>query len=212
VSLVREAEGDPVRRIAVVVFAFSCSLMLLVSGLYHMSAQGGVARYVMQRVDHAAVFILIAATFTPLHAILLRGPRRWGMLGGVWALALAGLAYKTMNFNSMPEWVSLALYLAFGWLGIASVVAIGQRLGPAYVRPLLFGAVAYTAGACADFAHWPAHLSPMIGSHEVFHVAVLAGIGYHWKFVRAFASGRVAAVQSLATTRPRDWARAIRSA
>jgi channel protein (hemolysin III family) len=219
VSLVREAEGDGVRRVAVVVFAFSCALMLLVSGLYHMSAQGGVARYVMQRVDHAAVFILIAATFTPLHAILLRGRGRWGVLAGVWALALAGLALKSMYFNSMPEWVSLALYLAFGWLGIASVVTIGQRLGAAFVRPLLFGAVAYTAGAFADFAHWPAPISPMIGSHELFHVAVLAGIGFHWNFVREFASGKVAALL-IAPATPRvarvgksgrEWPGAIRS-
>jgi len=203
VSLVREAEGDVVRRIAVVVFAFCCALMLLVSGLYHMSAQGGVARYVMQRVDHAAVFILIAATFTPIHAILLRGAGRWGVLAGVWAIALAGLVLKSMYFNSMPGWVGLALYLSFGWLGIASAVAIGQRLGAAFVRPLLLGAVAYTAGACADFAHWPAHISPMIGSHEVFHVAVLAGIGYHWKFVHAFASGRISPMRSPAP----EWTR-----
>ena len=213
VSLVREAEGDVVRRIAVVTFVFSCALMLLVSGLYHMSAQGGMARYVMQRVDHAAIFILIAATFTPLHAILLRGRGRWGVLAGVWALALAGLALKTMYFNSMPEWVGLTLYLAFGWLGIASVVTIGQRFGPAFVRPLLCGAAAYTAGAFADFANWPAPISPMIGSHEVFHVAVLAGIGFHWNFVRAVATGRVPLVPVVPRVVSKgEWPGAIRSA
>lgn len=214
VSLVREAEGDRVRRIAVVVFAFSCALMLLVSGLFHMSAQGGVARYVMQRVDHAAIFILIAATFTPMHAILFRGPGRWGVLAGVWTFALAGLALKSMYFHSMPEWVSLAMYLAFGWLGLASGVAVGQRLGPKFVRPLLFGAVAYTAGAFADFAHWPAPISPMIGSHDLFHVAVLAGIGFHWKFVRAIASGKVSLMPAAPkTAKPgRDWPATIRSA
>src|SRR6185436_17646557 len=70
VSLVRRSRGDPARRAAVVVFAFSCALMLLISGVFHMMPQGSAARYVMQRVDHAAVFILIAATFTPMHAFL----------------------------------------------------------------------------------------------------------------------------------------------
>ena len=170
--------------------------------------------YVMQRVDHAAIFILIAATFTPMHAILFRGPGRWGVLAGVWTIALAGLAFKSMYFHSMPEWVSLCLYLAFGWLGLVSGVAVGQRLGPAFVRPLLFGAVAYTAGALADFTHWPAPISPVIGSHELFHVAVLAGIGFHWKFVRAFASGKVPGARVASETdKPRqEWPGALRSA
>ena len=196
VSLVREAQGDPWRRIAVVVFAFSCSLMLLVSGLFHMSPQGGVARYVMHRVDHAAIFILIAATFTPMHAILFRGAGRWGVLAAVWTIALVGLAFKTLYFNSMPEWLSLVLYMGFGWLGLASGIVLMQRLGYAFIRPLIMGAIAYTVGAVADFAHWPAPIPSVVGAHELFHLAVLAGIGFHWKFVRAFASGKVMAPAS----------------
>jgi channel protein (hemolysin III family) len=189
-SLVRRAEGDPARRAAVVIFAFSVSLMLLVSGIFHLLPHGSAARYVMQRVDHAAVFILIAATFTPMHAILFRGPARWGVLSVVWTIAIVGLTFKSVYFGAIPEWLSLALYLAFGWLGLASGLALSRRLGYAFIRPLVLGAFAYTLGAITDFAQWPILLPSVIGAHELFHLAVLAGIACHWQFVQGFASGR----------------------
>jgi channel protein (hemolysin III family) len=189
-SLVRRAEGDPARRAAVVIFAFSVSLMLLVSGIFHLLPQGSAARYVMHRVDHAAVFILIAATFTPMHAILFRGPARWGVLSVVWTIAIVGLTFKSMYFGAIPEWLGLSLYLAFGWLGLASGLALSQRLGYAFIRPLMLGAAAYTVGAITDFAQLPIALPYGIGTHELFHLAVLAGIACHWQFVKGFASGR----------------------
>lgn len=192
VSLVQKAQGCPWRRAGVVVFAFCCSLMLLVSGIFHMMPQGGAARYVMQRVDHACIFILIAATFTPMHAILFRGASRWGVLAAVWTFALVGLTVKTMYFYTMPEWMGLLLYIGFGWLGLASAVALTQRLGYAFIKPLMAGAVLYTAGALTDFAQWSGPMPSLIGSHDIFHLAVLAGIACHWHFVRGFASGKIA--------------------
>lgn len=191
VSLVQRAEGDPWRRLAVVVFAFACSLMLLVSGLFHMLPQGGAARYIMQRVDHACIFIFIAASFTPIHAILFRGAARWAVLLGVWTIALAGLTYKAFYFGMMPPGLSFAMYLAFGWLGMVSGLVLSQRLGYSFIKPLVAGAIVYTLGAITDYAEWPVLLPSVIGSHEIFHVAVLAGIACHWHFVRGFASGKV---------------------
>jgi channel protein (hemolysin III family) len=202
-SLVREARSD--HRIALVVFSLCCSLVLLASGLFHLMPYGGAARYVMHRVDHAAIFLFIAATFTPIHAIVFRGPGRWGVLTAVWAIAIAGLVYKMLHFNSMPQWLSLTLYMAFGWLGLASGIALSQRLGFAFVRPLAAGAIAYTVGAFADYLEWPILLPQVIGSHEFFHVAVLAGIACHWRLVR-----RLANVPSRPILRPRhqfDWSR-----
>ena len=185
VSLVREARSD--RRIALVVFSVCCSLVLLASGLFHLMPYGGAARYVMHRVDHAAIFLFIAATFTPIHAIVFRGPGRWGVLTAVWTIAIVGLIFKMLYFSSMPQGLSLALYMAFGWLGLASGIALSQRLGYAFVRPLAAGAVAYTVGALADYFGWPILMPHLIGSHELFHVAVLAGIACHWRLVRRLA-------------------------
>ena len=92
-----------------VVFAFSCVLLLSISGVYHLLSPGGSGRYVLHRLDHAAIFILIAGSFTPVHAILFRGPWRWGMLAGVWTMAITGLTLKTVYFTSIPEWFGLLL-------------------------------------------------------------------------------------------------------
>jgi channel protein (hemolysin III family) len=189
VLTVRQAGADPARRTALVLFTFCCSMMLLVSGLFHLMPHGGAARYVMHRVDHAAIFIFIAATFTPIHAILFRGLGRWGVLMAVWTIALVGLTCKLIYFDSMPQWLSLSLYLAFGWLGLASAIALSRRLGVAFVGPLAAGALAYTSGALADYSEWPVLLPQVIGAHEIFHLAVLTGIAFHWRFIRRFATG-----------------------
>lgn len=186
--LVLRGRGDLRRAASLGVFAFSCVVLLAISGTYHLLAPGGEARDVLQRLDHAAIFVLIAGSFTPVHAILFRGAGRWGMLAGVWTVAIAALTLKTLYFDSIPEWLGLAMYLAFGWLGVLSWIALARRFGIRYVMPALWGALAYTLGALADFLHWPTLVPSVVGPHELFHVAVLAGISCHWMFVRGFAS------------------------
>jgi channel protein (hemolysin III family) len=191
VSLVRRGRGNLGRVVSLIVFAFSCVLLLSISGVYHLLSPGGAGRDVLQRLDHAAIFVLIAGSFTPVHAILFRGPWRWAMLTGVWAVALTGLTLKTVYFTSMPEWFGLALYLGFGWLGVVSWVGLARRFSYRFVRPVLWGALAYTFGALTDFMRWPVPVPEIVGPHELFHLAVLAGISFHWTFIRSFASGEI---------------------
>jgi channel protein (hemolysin III family) len=148
-------------------------------------------RGVLRRLDHAAIFVLIAGSFTPVHAILFRGPWRWGMLAGIWAVAIAGLTFKTLYFTAIPEGFGLALYLGFGWLGLATWIALVRRFGFQFARPVLWGALAYTFGALTDFLRWPVLVPGIVGPHELFHLAVLAGIAFHWKFIHGFASREI---------------------
>jgi channel protein (hemolysin III family) len=188
VSLALRGRGDLWRTVSLITFALSCVLLLSISGIYHMASPTGAGREILQQLDHAAIFVLIAGTFTPVHAILFRGRWRWGMLAGVWALAIAGLTLKTLYFDSIPEWIGLALYLAFGWFGVFSCVALVRRFGFRFVRPALWGALAYTLGALIDFLRWPTLVPQIVGPHELFHLGVLAGIFFHWKFICSFAS------------------------
>jgi channel protein (hemolysin III family) len=193
VSLVRRGQGDGGRMVSLVVFAFSCVLLLSLSGVYHLLSPAGTPRYVLHRLDHAAIFILIAGSFTPVHAILFRGPWRWGMLAIVWTMAITALTLKTVYFDSMPEWLGLLLYLGLGWFGLVSGVAMTRRFGFRFIRPVVWSALAYTFGALADFLHWPELVPGIFGSHELFHIAVLAGIAFHWKFVLGIAEGAIPA-------------------
>src|SRR3954471_10598853 len=186
--LIARGRGDARRVMSLVVFAASCVLLLSLSGVYHLLTPQTAARGVLLRLDHAAIFLLIAGSFTPIHAILLR--ERWQnyLLAGIWGAALTGLVLKTVFFEAMPSWLGLLMYLALGWLGLISTVALARRFGVRFVLPLVWGALAYTAGALADFLLWPVLLPGVIGPHEVFHAAVLAGIGFHWWFIRGIAS------------------------
>lgn len=189
VVLLRRGRGDAGRMISLWVFALSCVLLLSFSGVYHLLTPGTDERAVLKRLDHAAIFVLIAGSFTPVHVILFRGAWRWGMLTLVWGAALAGLILKTVFFSTVPEWLGLAMYLGLGWMGIFSGIALARRYGVRFIQPILWGAVAYTVGAVAEFLRWPVLLAGVVGPHELFHLAVMAGISCHWAFILRIASG-----------------------
>jgi len=189
VDLLRRGRGNRGSLISLALFATACVLMLSVSGAYHSLQTGSASREVLQRLDHATIFVLIAASFTPVHAILFRGPWQWGMLAGIWALACAGIALKILYFSEIPERVWLGIYLGLGWLGVLSWTTLWRRHGFPFVRVALWGGLAYTLGALADFLRWPVLVPQVLGPHEVFHLAVLAGIAFHWGFIHSIAAG-----------------------
>ena len=189
VVLLHRARGDTGRMTSLWVFALSCVLLLSFSGVYHLLAPGTDERALLKRLDHAAIFVLIAGSFTPVHVILFRGAWRWGMLTIVWGAAVAGLVLKTVFFSTVPESLGLSMYLGLGWLGIFSGIALARRYGMRFIQPILWGAVAYTAGAVFEFLRWPVLLAGVVGPHELFHLAVLAGISCHWAFILRIAAG-----------------------
>lgn len=178
-------------RVSLGVFWFSAVFLLAMSGVYHLLGPGA-GRYVLQHLDHAAIFVLIAGTFTPVHAILFRRLGRWGMLALIWAAAATAISLKMVFFDSVAEWLSLVLYLAMGWIGIVSGAALYRRHGLDYVRPLIYGALAYTAGAVLEFLRAPVLIPGVLGPHELFHIAVLVGLGWHWAFIHRISRARPA--------------------
>ena len=184
VKLIYMARNDVAWAVAVGVFVLSGVFMLSMSGVYHLLDTGGAGRAVLQRLDHAGIFALIAGTFTPAHVILFTGAWRWGFLIVIWSLAIAGITLKSIFFNELAEWVGLIGYLGLGWLGILSAYMTHRLHGLTILKPLLFGALAYTVGASLEFFRVPIVISGVIGPHELFHVAVLAGLAWHWIFIR----------------------------
>lgn len=187
--LLRRGGGNWGRVFFLGVFAFAGVFLLSMSGVYHLLAPDGIGRAVLQRLDHGAIFVLIAGTFTPVHGILFRGWLRWLPLFLIWTVAATGITLKTIFFNDVSEWLGLALYLGMGWIGISSGVSLYKRFGFRFIRPLLWGALAYTAGAVLEFLRWPIVIPGVVHTHELFHVAVLAGLFCHWRFVMQFAAG-----------------------
>jgi channel protein (hemolysin III family) len=189
--LLRRGRGDRARMVFLGIYAASCVLLFSMSGVYHMMVRGGSAGQVMGRLDHGAIFVLIAGTFTPTHGILFRGWLRWGPLFFIWAAGITGITLKTVFFDDVAEWLGLSFYLTLGWLGIFSATLLARRYGVAFIRPLIWGAIAYTVGGIIDHLRWPTVIPRVVEAHEVFHVAVLVGAVFHWRFIWQFASGEV---------------------
>jgi channel protein (hemolysin III family) len=189
--LIRRGRGDWLRVASLVVFSGGSVLLLSISGVYHLLDRGGGARPIMQILDHAAIFVLIACTFTPVHVILFHRAGRWGVLTFVWAYAYTAIALKILYFDSMPPALGLALYLGMGWIGAYTGWSVWRRFGFHFMEPILWGGIAYSIGAVLEFMRWPVIMPGVIQWHEVFHIAVLIGLGFHWGFIYSMADGRL---------------------
>jgi len=186
--LIHRGRGNKARVFFLTIFSFACFFQLTMSGVYHLLDPGD-GRDVLQRLDHAAIFALIAGSFTSVHGLLFKGFMRWGILLILWTIAITGMTLKSIYFNEVPEWISLATYLGLGWIGVITAHGLYKHYGMSYVRPLVYSGLAYTIGAVLEFLHAPILVTGVIGSHELFHIAVIIGVTLHWRFTWRFADG-----------------------
>jgi channel protein (hemolysin III family) len=184
IGLIQRAYGNRLRVAAVGIYVSGVVFALTASGLFHLLGHDTAARDLLQKLDHAGIFFLIAASYTPIHVIEFRGFWRWGILTIVWSAALAGMLVKLLFFTAIPDWVSLMLYLSLGWAGLVSATLLYRAVGLAPLRPLIGGALAYTLGAIMEFAEVPTLYSRVFGPHEFFHLLVLMGVALHWTYIR----------------------------
>jgi hemolysin III len=166
------ATHDPWRIGACSVYAATLVLLYAASTLYH-ALSGTRARRVFQVLDHSAIFLLIAGTYTPFALVSLRGPWGWTLLTIVWGLALAGVTMKAV-FGARWPIVSTALYIAMGWTALIAVKPLLEHVPPAGIAWLVAGGLAYTGGVV--FYAW----TRLRYSHAVWHVFVLAGSVCHY--------------------------------
>lgn len=193
VPLLRSARGHPRRMLALGIYAGSVVLLFAMSGVFHLLPHGTGGRTVLQRLDHASIFVLIAGTFTAVHGILFRGWLRWGVITFVWVVTATAIPLKTVFFDAMPESLGMTLYLAFPWIGFISGFLLWRRRGVHYVAPLVLGGVAYTLGAVVEFQRWPNPWPGVVQAHELFHFAVIAGAVLQWRFCAMIAAEAAAA-------------------
>jgi hemolysin III len=151
------------------VFSATMIVLYLASALYHALPHGSAKRW-FARIDHAAIYVFIAGSYTPFVLGVLRGGWGWALFGIVWALAALGVAAKLLNRLRHP-WASTALYVAMGWVAVIAVVPLVQRVPAAGLAWLVGGGLAYTAGALVflldnrvRYAHFAWHLFVMAGS------------------------------------------------
>ncbi|MDR2362789.1 MAG: hemolysin III family protein [Spirochaetaceae bacterium] len=155
-----------------VIFTAAMISMFLASTLYHAIQHEGVKR-VFRILDHSAIYLLIAGTYTPFCLISFRGPWGWTLFGIEWALAVTGIVLYAVNYKPLKK-AEIAVYLLMGWAVAAGGPALFRSLPRVSLIFLAAGGAAYTLGTL-----W--YRKPYRrGAHVTWHVFVLAGAVCHW--------------------------------
>jgi hemolysin III len=157
----------------VVVFSVTMMLLYGASALYH-ALPAGRAKVWFQRLDHAAIFLFIAGSYTPFVLGPLHGPWGWSLFGVVWGAAALGITAKVLDRLKHPFW-STGLYVAMGWVALVAVVPMVERVPFAGLALLVAGGVAYTLGAVFFLLD-----NRVRYAHFVWHLFVLAGSTCHF--------------------------------
>ena len=166
--------------VGVSIFAATMAVLYLASTLYHAFPHSRAKR-VFRVIDHGAIFLLIAGTYTPFTLGILRGAWGWALFGTVWGLALAGILFKVIGGLQYPI-ASTVIYVAMGWLVVVAIQPLWQRIPPAGLMWLVAGGVAYTGGV-AFYA-----LKRVRYSHFLWHLCVLTGTTCHFFAVIGYAA------------------------
>jgi len=173
--------GTAVHVVSSFVFGLSLLNLYASSTLYHTIRNPGAKR-VLRRLDHAAIFLLIAGTYTPVCLVTLRGEWGWSVFAVVWGVAFGGTILK-LCFRSLPRWISASIYLAMGWTAVVAAVPLVHALPVPALLWLLAGGLLYTAGAVIYATRRPNPFPRVFGFHEIFHLFVLGGSISHFVFM-----------------------------
>jgi hemolysin III len=168
--------GDPWLVAGSLAFGLSALLMFTTSVLYHASRRD-TTRLRLRRMDHAAIYLLIAGTYTPITLGALKGTWGWTLAGIVWALAVLGIVFKTTSLGFRYHRASVILYVVMGWIALVAVKPMMEKLSTFELGWLLAGGLCYTGGVA--FYVWKSR--PY--THAVWHVFVLAGVACHFVVV-----------------------------
>lgn len=173
-----------------VIYGLSAVFMLLSSTLYHAHKTGENQTNLLRKMDHIAIFVMIAGTYTPLCFIYLDGAMKWGIIGAQWALVIAGFFLKIFYIKA-PRLFTTMIYLAMGWMAIIPLQQLLQTMPGTSLLLLLLGGIAYSVGAIIYILKKPNPQPGFFGFHEIFHVLILIGVFMHYSIVLTAIRGAV---------------------
>lgn len=176
---------SPVSLAGGIVFGISLILLYSASTIYHGYTGSEKVILRLKKLDHAMIFVLIAGTYTPICLIALRGPLGYGLLIGIWSLALIGMVTKVI-FIHMPRWLSAGMYLFMGWISVAFIYPLSKTLPTNGFLWLIVGGLFYTVGAIFYATKSEKIKLGNFGFHEIFHLFILAGSAAHFILIHRY--------------------------
>ena len=189
IPLLIKAAHEPGRIyiISITVYAVSLILLYAASTTYHTFDRSYKVNTILKKLDHMMIFVLIAGSYTPICLLVLGGKTGIILLSIVWGIALVGSLIKGF-WVYCPKWVSSVLYIGMGWTCVLAFTQILNSLSPAAFGWLLAGGIIYTIGGIIYALKLPIfnNKHKNFGSHEIFHLFVMAGSACHFVVMYAF--------------------------
>lgn len=159
------------------IYALCMAAMFGISALYHRRNWGRRARAHMRRLDHSAIFLMIAGSYTPVAMLAL--PEGDGLLRLLWGLTGLAILQKVV-WPHAPKALSVSLYLAIGWIGVPFLPQIAAHMGPLALGLIVTSGLTYSLGALIYALRRPDPFPRTFGYHEVFHALVIAASAMHY--------------------------------
>ncbi len=183
VPLLIKAAHEPkhIYLLSLSIYAVSLILLYAASTSYHTFDLSEKANTILKKIDHMMIFVLIAGSYTPICLLVLPPKTGFMLLALIWGIAIAGIFIK-LFWVFCPKWVSSILYIGMGWTCVLAFGQILNNLTPAEFGWLLAGGIIYTVGGVIYALKLPLFNSrhKNFGSHEIFHLFVMAGSACHF--------------------------------
>jgi len=174
IQLLILGHGNLPKQITLLIYGVSLILMFSASATYHLVQASPPWMRFLRKMDHSAIYLLIAGTYTPICFHFFEGFYRWGILCLVWGMAVAGIIVKLVTLRA-PRWLTAAIYLAMGWLAVIGTQEMLREIPVGAVVWILLGGGFFTVGAVIYILKKPNFLPGRFGFHELWHVFVILG-------------------------------------
>ncbi|MGA9533636.1 MAG: hemolysin III family protein [Anaerolineales bacterium] len=185
VFLMMAARGGGLKRASLLVYGISLVLMFGASAAYHSIKARPEVIVRLRKADHAAIYLLIAGTYTPICLHFFTGFWRWGLLGVIWSIALIGIGAKLLTVDT-PRWLTAGTYLLMSWLSIAAIQEMLLTMPVGAMIWLLVGGIFFTVGSVIYITKRPDLFPGVFGFHEIWHIFVILGAFSHFVAVAAY--------------------------
>jgi hemolysin III len=188
IVLLCNSAGSPVKIILSSIYSLCAIFIFVCSSIYHGQKEEQDDKNPWRKLDHIAIFFMIAGTYTAISYVYLDMYWRWSIIGAQWLLVIMGLVFKLVYIHG-PRWLTTAIYVAMGWMALIPLSQLLATMPFTSIVLLFSGGIAYTVGAIIYALKKPNPFPGVFGFHEIFHLLVIVGAVLHYFMVLAAIQG-----------------------
>lgn len=185
--LLLENRAEAVKLLSVAIYGISLVTLFTASAIYHLTNASDKTIGRLRKFDHAAIYVLIAGTYTPICINYFKGFLQWGFLALIWAIALAGVIVKLFVINA-PRWVTAGVYLVMGWMAVLVIKPMLASMPAGALWWMLAGGLVYSVGAVIYITKKLDFIPGVFGFHEVWHVFVSLAALCHFVMIYQYVA------------------------